>query len=204
MEQRDSLLGRIRRMYNGDRIEQELKDKRLYTSQKAFTLSKEDLLTIHSLGAYQYITPAEMLKEYQVYKLLDGLADNITDNGFIEMLNLVEDERELTAKSNEYLGRSLAVRNLITQRQDEWTNRVADKTLVSRLSRTPEAELKQLLQLPNKTLREAVESELIRRKKKVIDKRNKVNTYAITGNGEITYDITPEARGLEKIGALKR
>ena len=65
-------------------------------------------------------------------------------------------------------------------------------------------ELKQLLQLPNKTLREAVESELIRRKKKVIDKRNKVNTYAITGNGEITYDITPEARGLDKIGALKR
>ena len=197
-------MNRIQRAIHGDRIEKHHGDKRLFTSQKGFLLTKEDLLTIHSLGEFKRITPAEMLKEYEVYKLLSGLVDNITDEKFIEMLNLVEDERAYTQKSNEYLGRSLVVRDLVSQNQQEWTERLPLKTLTSRLSNQNEANLKEMLQLPNRALREAVESELIRRRKIDLERRNNTQVRSFTEAESITYDITPEARGLDKIGALKR
>jgi len=196
-------MNRLQRAIHGERIEEKHGDKRLYTSQRAFTLTKGDLLTIHTLGEYKHITPAQMLQEYNVYILLQGIADNITDERFIEMLNLVEDERELTAKSNEYLGRSLGVRNIIHTNRGEWTRRLNRKTLVSRLSQQSTAILKELLQIPNKTLREAVEGELVRRNKKKVEDKNETRIHPFTGTDDITYDITPEARGLNKIGAIK-
>ena len=147
-------MNRLQRAINGERIEKEHNDKRLFTSQSDFILSKEDLLTIRSLGEFKHIEPAEILKEYEVYKLLSGVADNITDEKFIEMLNLVEDERSYKAKSNEYLGRSLVVRDMVSQNQQQWTERLPVKTLISRLSRQSETNLKEMIQLPNRTLRE--------------------------------------------------
>ena len=194
----ETILSRIQKAYHADRIERNHQDKKLFTSQKDFTLSKGDLLSIHELGDFKHLTPADLLREFEVYSLLAGIADDISDERFIEMLNLWEDSKSYEAKSNEMFGRSLVCKDLIKQRQDDWTKRLPVKTLVSRLSREAEPQLKQLLQLPNRTIREAVESELIRRNKNKVERKNKVKTFSITGGtDDITYDITPSARGLK-------
>lgn len=194
----ETILSRIQKAYHADRIERNHQDKKLFTSQKDFTLSKGDLLSIHELGDFKHLTPADLLREFEVYSLLAGIADDISDERFIEMLNLWEDSKSYEAKSNEMFGRSLVCKDLIKQRQDDWTKRLPIKTLISRLSREEEPQLKQLLQLPNRMIREAVESELIRRNKNKVERKNKVKTYSITGGtDDITYDITPSARGLK-------
>ena len=64
-------MNRLQRAINGERIEKEHNDKRLFTSQSDFILSKEDLLTIRSLGEFKHIEPAEILKEYEEHKALN-------------------------------------------------------------------------------------------------------------------------------------
>ena len=189
-----------------NRIQKELQeerhpDKRLFTSQEAFTLTKEDLLTIYQLGEFKYVTPAEILAEWKVFKLLVEVGDNITDEKFIEMVNLVEDQRAYMQKSNEAIGRSLNISDMVVQNQMNWTERLPNKKLEARLSRRNEVELKQLLQLPNRSIREGAQNELIRRKKINIERKNGTQITSFTGTDSITYNITPEARGLDKIEA---
>lgn len=188
------------------RIQKELHEerhpeKRLFTSQEAFTLTKEDLLTIYELGEFQYVTPAEILAEWKVFKLLVEVGDNITDEKFIEMVNLVEDQRAYMQKSNEAMGRSLNISDMLVQNQMNWTENLTNKKLEARLSRKNEVELKELLQLPNRDIREGAQNELIRRKKIVQEQKNGTQIRSFMGTDSITYNITPEARGLGEIGA---
>lgn len=178
---------KLQRALHAERITEKHNDKRIYSSQTSLLLSKEDLLTVHELGEYRELSPNDMLKQWEVFKALDGLADNITDQDLIEMFSLAEDERREVAKSNEHLGRSLGLKNLITQKQEDWTNRLDPKLLLKRLARKSDTDLKQLQQLPNRTLREAVEQELSRRATARVKSkqplRNLDKTYAITGDG---------------------